>query len=124
MLTGLGHDLVAIRELASAEALREPGLFFTGSEHAHAARAVEPLYALAGLFAAKEAFFKAAPQLHGNYWTDVEVVHDPHGAPRFHLHGALGRALAEQGLCVHLSISHAGDYASAVVVVERAGAAT
>jgi holo-[acyl-carrier protein] synthase len=122
MLTGLGHDLVAIRELESTEALREPGFFFTGSEHSHAARAVEPLVALAGLFAAKEAFFKAVPQLHGNYWTDVEVVHDPHGAPRFCLHGPLGRALAEQGLSVHLSISHAGGYASAVVAVERAGA--
>ncbi len=123
MLSGLGHDLIAIRELEGTQALREPDLFFTEYEHSHATRAVEPLVSLAGLFAAKEAFFKAVPQLRGNYWTDVEVVHDHHGAPRFRLHGALHSAVVEHGLSIHLSISHAGDYASAVVVAERAGAA-
>ncbi|MCA9706073.1 MAG: holo-ACP synthase [Myxococcales bacterium] len=123
MLSGLGHDLVALSGIEGAQELRQPGVFFTEAEHEHVARATEPLVSLAGLFAAKEAFFKAVPQARGAYWTDIEVTHGAHGGPSFRLHGRLQQVAEQQGLRVHLSISHDGDYASAVVVAERAGAA-
>ncbi len=70
---------------------------------------------LAGLFAAKEAFLKALGRgLSGLSWHDVVVLKDRGGAPVLRLServGFKGR--------VALSISHDGDYAVAVCVLEE-----
>ena len=69
---------------------------------------------LAGLFAAKEAFLKALGRgLSGLSWHDVRVLEDPSGAPRLWFSERVGF----EGE-VALSISHDGEYAVAVCVVE------
>lgn len=77
---------------------------------------------VAGLFAAKEATMKAL----GTGWTagvgfrQIEVRRDDLGAPRLILHGAAAARAAELGVGrLHLSITHDGVSAAAVVVLER-----
>ena len=94
-LTGLGHDLQLISELEVVSALKEPGVFFTPAELERFASATDPLQSLAGGFAAKEALYKALPAAAETwFWTDAELVHDRHGAPRFRAHGPLAGHLA------------------------------
>jgi holo-[acyl-carrier protein] synthase len=49
--------------------------------------------------------------------SDVEVVREPGQAPTLHLVGAAKR-LGEPGERSHVSISHSGNYAVALVVIE------
>ncbi|NJQ05088.1 holo-ACP synthase [Streptomyces lonarensis] len=117
-LIAVGHDLQAVAPLRTAVALRSPGVFFTAAELARFASAVVPLQSTAAGFAAKEALFKALPPAPEPwFWTDAELAHDRHGAPRFRARGALARHLGRRGLRVAVSLSHSGDYVSAVVVV-------
>lgn len=76
---------------------------------------------LAGLFAAKEAAMKAL----GTGWArgvgfrQIEVIRDASGAPSLRLHGAAAaRAVALGAERSHLSITHDGRAAAAVVVLE------
>lgn len=79
---------------------------------------------LGGLFAAKEALFKAL----GTGWgqgvgfRQVEVAHHDSGAPHVLLHGAAAERAASLGVdSIHLSITHERSYAAAVVVLEGLG---
>ncbi|MBW4497330.1 MAG: holo-ACP synthase [Oscillatoria princeps RMCB-10] len=117
MLIGIGHDIQLISELKSAESLRVPGFFFTDNECLYFNGRKNSLQSIAGIFAAKEAFFKAIPRISNFHWTDVEVLHDVRHAPYFRLHGSLQEYFASQGWTANLSISHSGEYVSTVVVV-------
>lgn len=124
-LMGLGHDLQLISELEGASALRDPDVFFTSGELRRFASSVAPRESLAGGLAAKEALFKALPAVTETwFWTDAELVHDRHGAPAFHTHGALASHLVRRRLRVSVSISHSGGFASSVVVVTGATSAS
>lgn len=124
-LTGLGHDLQLITELRAAQALREPGVFFTLGELRRFDSAVSPLESMAACFAAKEALFKALPpagRAEGTwFWTDAELIHDSSGAPRFRTHQFLADYVDRRGLRVTVSISHSGGFASSVVIVTSDG---
>lgn len=124
MLIGLGQDLQLVSAMASATALREPGVFFTEGECAHVASSATPEATLAGLFSAKEALFKALPEQTGSYWTDIELVHERRGAVAVRLHGALEAAFRANHWQARVSISHSGEYASAVAVIWSAAPAT
>ena len=86
---------------------------------------------LAGPFAAKEAFVKAwstarlgrAPALSELRMLDVEVLNDPWGRPFLRPSGDTGAAVLESlgAVEVHLSITHDGPVAAAVVVLAEAG---
>ncbi len=76
---------------------------------------------LGGLFAAKEAMFKAL----GTGWgrgvgfRQVEVAHRESGAPRYCLHGAAAERAAAMGVAgAHLSITHERTFAAAVAILE------
>ncbi len=76
---------------------------------------------LAARFAAKEAVFKAlGTGLSGGLrWTDVEVVVRPGGAPAIRLHGRAREAALALGVTrTHLSLTHDGGVAAAVVILE------
>jgi holo-[acyl-carrier protein] synthase len=113
----LGHDLQITSELEGIEGLGEPGVFFTEGELARVLRAKDPKATMAGIFAAKEALFKALPGVEGHLWSEMEVCHDRRHAPFFRFHGPLGEHVRERGYDVSLSISHSGAYASSVVAV-------
>lgn len=75
---------------------------------------------LAGRFAAKEALFKAAGTgMRGFTWQQIEVLADDLGAPRVVCTGRFAAVLRERGVDrIHLSISHAKEYAAAQAVLE------
>lgn len=113
MIEGVGVDVVDIqRFIASLE--RTPNLkskLFTESE-----RMLAPA-SLAARFAAKEALYKALSPAHGLAWHDAEVINHPNGKPDFLFRGEIADLV--DGARVHLSISHDGNIATAMVVIER-----
>ena len=115
-IVGVGVDVVQVERLERALA-RTPGLagrLFTPGEQA-AGRSES----LAARFAAKEAVAKALGAPGGLRWQDAEVVRDPSGRPRLVLHGGVAEEAAAQGIATwHLSLSHDGGIATAVVVAE------
>ena len=115
-IVGVGVDVVQVERLERALA-RTPSLagrLFTPAEQA-AGRAES----LAARFAAKEAVAKALGAPGGLRWQDAEVVRDDSGRPRLVLHGGVAEEAAAQGISTwHLSLSHDGGIATAVVVAE------
>jgi holo-[acyl-carrier protein] synthase len=113
MIDGIGIDVVDIaRFLESLE--RTPTLrekLFTESERALSSQS------LAARFAAKEALYKALSPSHGLQWHEAEVISAPNGKPEFLFRGEIADLV--DGAQVHLSLSHDGGIASAMVVVER-----
>lgn len=132
MILGLGLDLVSVRgfeELLADEHSRFPEATFTKAELAYAGGSTgKRSEHLAARFAAKEAALKAldsACMLAGVHppalpLTDIEVKRDGRGRPTLHLEGEAA-ALAERVGAdrAHLTLSHDGDTAAAVVVIER-----
>ena len=116
MIVGVGIDVVQVARLERALA-RTPRLavrLFTEGE-----RASVRSESLAARFAAKEAVAKALGAPGGLRWTDAEVVSDPSGRPRLVLRGGVAEEAAAQGITTwHLSLSHDGGVATAVVVAE------
>ena len=95
---------------------------FTEGEIAYAT-ATPPLTSerLAARFAAKEATLKALDLVErGVGWREIEITRGPSGAPSLLLHGA-ARSAAEEAGVEHMSVSlsHEGDYATAVVITIR-----
>ena len=123
MILGLGTDLVEIEKMG--ENLRSPGFVervFTPAETL-ACRAVKnSAQAFAGKFAAKEACMKA---LHAGirqevWFTDIEVLDGLAGEPHITLSARLPDLLSlPDAMEIHVSISHSGRYATAVVIIEQ-----
>ena len=117
-------DLVPVARMAAMierrpeRALRR---LFTAGEARRCAGSRHPAESYAARFAAKEAFFKAAGTGlgRGGEWTDVEVVSLASGAPTLRLTGRAAEAAAALGAVrVHVTLTHAGDTAGAVVILE------
>ena len=118
-----GIDIVQISRIEDMACRHERSLgkFFTEAELAYCRCRQRQQYAsLAGIFAAKEAFFKAlGTGFRQGKWTDVEVSHTELGAPVFVLHGWYKEAAAAISRELPaLSISHDGAYPIAQVVME------
>ena len=115
MIVGIGIDVVDVDRFA-ASLRRTPGLsdrLFTAGE------AGLPSGSLAGRFAAKEALAKALGAPAGLAWRDAEVVNEAGGRPRLAMFGTVAGRAAELGVATsHVSISHDGGIASAIVVLE------
>lgn len=117
-----GTDMVQISRIDDLVRRHERSLgrFFTERElaycHGETAWRTE---SLAGIFAAKEALFKAlGTGFRQGKWTDVEVVHDELGSPQFYFHGFYAEAVRDKSCQTPaLSIAHDGDYAVAFVVL-------
>ena len=115
MIVGLGIDVVALDRFQETIE-RTPALverIFTPLERemGHAS--------LAARWAAKEALAKALGAPVGLRWQDAEVIREPSGAPTLVVTGTVAARAAELGVTrFHLSMSHDGGMASAVVVAE------
>jgi holo-[acyl-carrier protein] synthase len=126
-IVGVGVDLCEVgrlRELSERYGDRFLERVFTDAERArcHGRRRFD---CLAGRFAAKEAALKALGTglSRGIAWRDVELVRGESQRPTIQFH----RAAAEihrrlGGGAVHVSISHDGGHAVAVVVLEQGAA--
>ena len=131
MILAIGHDVVDVPGFRAQ--LAEPGStfaarVFTARERSTAsARPSDAAVHLAARWAAKEAFVKAwsgarygLPPVHPDAdWAEIEVVSDRWRRPKLVLHGEVKEHAEALGVRrMHLSLSHDGDVASAVVVLE------
>lgn len=115
MIVGVGIDVVDVARF-SALLQRVPRLverLFTTDEQGL------PPASLAARFAAKEAVAKALGAPTGLRWLDAGVRREPSGQPVLVLTGTVAARAAALGVIRwHLSLSHDGGIASAVVVAE------
>lgn len=125
MILGIGIDLVSIPRIERL--LRNWGERFKKRVFSQEEIDNSQLYKrrserFAANFAVKEAFFKAVGKgSKGNIrMLDVVVLRDEYGKPHVNLHGNARRIAEMAGIhSVHVSISHDGDYATAVVILEK-----
>lgn len=122
MIIGVGIDLCPISRMERALSRHAPRFaerVFTPAERAYCEGRARPGEHFAARFAAKEAFLKALGVPSGLSWHELEVVTGTGGAPRLRLSGEAARAAQRLGAGrVHLSLTHGGDTAAAVVVAE------
>ena len=115
MIVGIGVDVVLVtrfeQQLRRAPALRER--LFVPAERELNTRS------LAARFAAKEAVAKALGAPGDLHWHDAEVTVGDHGRPHLEVRGSVAGRAAQLGVTSwHLSLSHDGGIASAMVVAE------
>ena len=122
MILGMGVDVCDVNRLRRA--LARTGFrrrVFRETEARYCSGRARPEVHYAARFAAKEAFFKALGTGWGGGvgWRDVAVSQRRTGAPVLRIEGAAARLTRSMGVSrSHLSLSHSGDYAVAVVVLE------
>jgi len=122
MILGVGIDLCEVARIA--EMMEKPQFlsrFFTAEEADYiVARGKAGAESAAGIFAAKEAALKAlGTGLQGVALADVGVAHLESDAPYYALTGAARERMREMGgRTMHLSITHTGETAAAVAVLE------
>ncbi|WP_394821888.1 holo-ACP synthase [Pendulispora albinea] len=121
MIVGIGIDVCSIDRMRRALE-RHGDRFFSricSPREREDLAGRDPPTALAGRFAAKEAFAKALDGAPGVGWHEVEVRRAPSGRPRLELHGnalvAVRKANVERW---HVTITHDAGIAAAVVVLE------
>ena len=115
MIIGVGIDLVDVARFESklnqTEGLAER--IFTNEEIGSKTQS------LAGYWAAKEALIKALGNPTGLSFQDVKVLKDELGKPRLELSGQTDIRASQLGISNwHISISHDGGMAVAVVIAE------
>ncbi len=122
-ILGIGLDVVGLERIGRIHGKHGAAfarrIFRSGEVKPYQGQAL--IEHLGGLFAAKEAMFKAL----GTGWgqgvgfRQVEIVHSKSGAPRYRLHGAAAeRGLALGVASMHLSITHERAFAAAVAILE------
>jgi holo-[acyl-carrier protein] synthase len=121
-MIGVGVDVVEVERFRRA-LLRTPSMrerLFTAAELEYVAPKVDPVPSLAARFAAREAVMKALGLGLGAFgfheaWVEVESS----GAPRLVVTGRARELAVDRGVVRwHLSISHDGPVAVAMVVAE------
>lgn len=124
MISGIGTDIVATSRFQrfldeGNSAILER--LFTESERHTCGKRKDSASCLAARFAAKEAFLKALGSglRDGISWQDMEVSNDALGKPELRFSGKTAKLPQVQKLTgVHLSLSHDGGSAIAMVVLE------
>ncbi|MBC9226298.1 holo-ACP synthase [Aeromicrobium sp. 636] len=133
---GTGIDLVDVSGFA--EELRRPGTragsAFTAAERRDARSSPSgpgrrtpelEMASLAARWAAKEAFIKAwseslwgePPVMDEHVHASIEIIRDAWGRPRVRLLGEVAKRLPD--VAIHVSLSHDGAYATAMVTLSR-----
>ncbi len=124
MILGVGIDLVNINRIERLLKIwgdRFKKRVFSQGEIDNCERYERSSERFAANFAVKEAFFKAVG---GGFKTnirllDIEVLRDKYGKPYVNLYGKAKYVSEIMKMnVIHVSISHDGDYATAVVVLE------
>lgn len=124
MIYGIGVDIVAtdrFQRFIDAGNSAIMGRLFTQGERSLCGSRKDTASCLAARFAAKEAFLKALGTglRDGMSWLDLEVTNNSLGKPELTLYGKASELSKRNGLTrVHLSLSHDGGNAVAMVVLE------
>lgn len=76
---------------------------------------------IGGKFSSKEAFVKAlGTGFRGIRFKDIEVLNDKRGKPFIEINKEVYKRLFDnEKINVHLSISHDGEYANSIVILEK-----
>jgi holo-[acyl-carrier protein] synthase len=121
VIVAVGIDVVLVDRFTRSLA-RTPSLadrLFTETERHTRSGSLRSPESMAARFAAKEAVAKALGAPAGLNRHDCEVVPDAAGRPWLSVTGTVAAAAAERGISRwHLSLSHDGGIASAMVVAE------
>ena len=119
MIYGIGIDLLKISRI---EALlkRHAGLSrIFGAAELSQLKAINRAESYAANFCAKEAFSKAlGTGIRGFRLSEAEVLRDKAGKPYLSLSGNAKRMAESRNLIFHVSLTHSGPDAAAVVVAE------
>ncbi len=124
MIVGIGIDLCdtnRVRSLLDRYGERFVDRVFTESERGYCRNDRRRHECLGGRFAAKEAALKAIGTglSQGIRWKDVELVTSERQPPRIEWHGRAAEIAAERGMkTCHVTITHDGGMAVAVVILE------
>lgn len=123
MIFGLGFDLVKIKEIKKSikNTKRFINRVFTQNEINYCKKKKLKYQHYAARFAAKEATMKAI----GTGWNQgvqfkhIEIINNDDGTPMIFFHKKAKLLVEERKIIgAHLSISHSGNYASAIVILE------
>jgi len=121
VIVGVGIDVVPVERFAQS-LRRTAGLaerLFTAAERRGPSGGQRSAESLAARFAAKEAVAKALGSPGLLHWHDCEIVSTVDGDPQVVVRGTVAEAATGRGVRAwHLSLSHDGGIASAVVVAE------
>jgi len=121
VIIGVGIDVCPVERFA-ASLTRTPGLrarLFTTAEQTTPSGLPRTGESLAARFAAKEALAKALGAPGDLHWHDAEVAVGEHGRPLLTVRGTVARRAEALGVTSwHVSLSHDGGIASAVVIAE------
>jgi holo-[acyl-carrier protein] synthase len=125
-MLNIGCDLCRISQMTEMlkKGQGEVERLFSEDERTYVFRQAYPPQHLAAIFAAKEALVKALgkPGILGKYHREASVKHHEDGQPYFYFSDTLVDVFSQKGIRVTgLSISHDGDYAMAVALVEAGG---
>ncbi|HLU27375.1 MAG TPA: holo-ACP synthase [Glycomyces sp.] len=123
MIVAVGIDVVAVdrfeRVLERTPTVAEK--LFTEAERSTPDGRRRRTESLAARFAAKEAVAKALGAPGGMHWADCEVLSSADGRPSLAITGTVAEAAAQRGVSRwHVSLSHDGGIATAVVIAETA----
>jgi len=115
-MASIGTDIEQISRVEQiiARTPRFKEKLFTAAERAYCDAKARPAQHYTARFCAKEAFAKAVATPLA--WQEVEVIRGETGPPVIHAHGEAAKVL--NGRTVHVTLSHAGDYAIAMVLIE------
>ena len=120
MVIGTGIDIIEVGRIANASS--RPAFLerlFTDVERSSFRVKNNDPQTIAGMFAAKEASFKALSSGFDSIdWKDIEIVHDETGKPNVTLHDTATRRMkALGGSEIHISISHIKELAIAQAIL-------
>jgi holo-[acyl-carrier protein] synthase len=125
LIIGTGIDIVEVARLRKIIAGKSGTRFiervFTEEERRFCLARKDPAPHLAARFAAKEAVFKALGTgwARGASWLEAQVRRKGDEAPTLLLSGATLALGAAKGVGrIHLSLTHAGEWAAATVILE------
>jgi holo-[acyl-carrier protein] synthase len=125
MIAGIGIDMVSVERIGS-KILKENGFreaVFSEAEIEYCEKTADKMQHYAARFSAKEAFLKATGKgllLGVDVVKNIEVHSDESGKPMIRLSGQLEELKVKaQWTSVHVSLSHEGDNAIAIVIIEK-----
>ena len=125
MIVGIGLDIIEIERIAKA--IGRPRFcdrVFTAAEQSYCnSRKAGRAASYAARFAGKEAVLKAlGTGLRGGRWQDIEILTDEQGKPIVKLTGYVGQVAQQLGVDnIHISLTHARQYAAAQVILSKGG---
>ncbi|MFO7891883.1 MAG: holo-ACP synthase [bacterium] len=128
MIYGIGTDLIETGRFKEKLNKNDEKIFtrlFSAKEIAYCRKGAQKsaqARCFAARFAAKEAFVKALGMglRKGLRWTDIEIINNSSGKPLIHVYNKADRTVKDKEIRnIHVSISHARNHASAMVILEK-----